>query len=89
MLLNFQDLKALLKYQADVFQEECILSLNTQWMTLFIFRLRKPMDEEFLRDFKIFDRKQNDMQATKPVLVKSVLKTACLRAASASCLPCK
>lgn len=47
----FQDLKALLKYQADVFQEEWILPFNKQWTTIFLFRLRKPTDEEFLRDF--------------------------------------
>ena len=33
--------------------------------------------EEFLRDFQILDRKQNDIQTAKPVttLVKSVLNT--------------
>ena len=68
----------MLKYQADVFQEEWILPFNTQWTTIFLSRLRKPIDEEFLRDFLILDRKQNDIQATKPILIKSVLKTACL-----------
>ena len=57
----------MLKYQADVFQKEWLLPLNTQWTTLFLFRLGKPVGEEFLRDFQILDRKQNDIQTTKPV----------------------
>ena len=46
------------------------------------FRETCAVGEEFLRDFQILDRKQNDIQTTKPVttLVKSVLNTelACL-----------